>query len=140
MELNIYKDFSDTPMLRYCSLSESSGEEFYHSVLNKAFKECYEKNEKLIVNLDFTEGYAPSFLDESFGNLVYDFSLDVVNSHLTIISSEEPFWIDRINTFCANWEKRRKHGERPTVSKEHEAWYRLINGKIELKVWEHPVA
>lgn len=52
MELSIYKDFSDTPMLRYCSLSERSGEEFYHTVLNKAFKECYDKKELLIINLD----------------------------------------------------------------------------------------
>lgn len=138
MELSIYKDFSDTPMLRYCSLSERSGEEFYHTVLNKAFKECYDKKEKLVVNLDYTEGYAPSFLDESFGNLIYDFSWDVVEPLLTIISDEEPFWIERIKTFCSNWEKRRKQGERPTVTKEHDAWYRLVNGDIKCEIWERP--
>ena len=69
------KDFSEYPGLRHCSISDDSGEEFYHEILNYKFKECFERDETLIVNIDYTAGYAPSFLDEAFGNLVFDFSL-----------------------------------------------------------------
>lgn len=140
MELSISKDFSKNPLLRYCSLSERSGEEFYHTVLNRTFKECYEKKEHLTVNLDYTEGYAPSFLDESFGNLVYDFGLAVVDKLLDIVSDEEPFWINSIKDYYKKWEQRRQNGQAPTVTKEHEPWYRLSNGKLECKTWLHPSA
>ena len=69
--ISVLENFSEFPTLRYCNISDNSGEEFYHKVLNKEFKVAYEKKEKLIVNLDYTAGYAPSFLDESFGNLVF---------------------------------------------------------------------
>lgn len=140
MELSISRDFSKNPLLRYCSLSESSGEEFYHNVLNPAFKECYKKNEHLIVNLDYTEGYAPSFLDESFGNLVYDFGLKVVTDLLEIVSNEEPFWKDSIDGYLKKWEQRRIEQKMPTVTIEHAPWYRLLNGKLECKTWIHPSA
>ena len=139
MELSIYKEFSDAPGLRYCILSEKSGEEFYHSFLNPRFSEAIDKNEKLVLILDYTEGYAPSFLDESIGNLVYDFSLEVVEKNLIIVSEEEPFWLDRIKTFSKNWEKRRLNQEPPKVTIEHSAWVRIIKGNKEVKVWEHPV-
>ena len=32
------KDFSEYPGLRHCSISDDSGEEYYHSILNKEFK------------------------------------------------------------------------------------------------------
>ena len=140
MEIDIYKDFSNNPLLRYCSLSEHSGEEFYHNILNKAFKTCYDKKELLFVNLDYTEGYAPSFLDEAFGNLVYDFSLQNVTQFLRIISNEEPFWLDRIDGYCKTWEQRRIKGESPVVTIAHKEWYRIIDGNIECQVWEQPAA
>ena len=40
--------------------------------------------EILEVYLDGTAGYPSSFLDEAFGELVYDFSLDVVKRYLKI--------------------------------------------------------
>lgn len=138
MELSIYKEFSDAPGLRYCSLSEKSGEEFYHACLNSRFSEALEKDEKLVLILDYTEGYAPSFLDESIGNLVYDFSLEIVEKYLVIVSEEEPFWIDRIKVFCKKWEERRLKQERPKVTIEHSAWTRIINREKRVDIWEHP--
>ena len=44
---------------------------FFITLLKKSF----ETKIKLQVVLDGTAGYAPSFLDEAFGNLVYDFGL-----------------------------------------------------------------
>lgn len=132
-------DFDEFPGLRHCSISEGSGEQFYHKVLNLAFKEAYLKKEKLIVDLDGTDAYASSFLDEAFGNLVYDFSLKVVKDLLEIKSEDEPHWVDMIKekTFM-QWENRRKDNEVPVVTESHSAWFRLIDGELVERVWEKP--
>lgn len=133
------KDFSEYPGLRHCSISEKSGEEFYHSILNNSFKEAYEKNEKLIINIDGTAGYASSFLDEAFGNLVFDFSLDKIKKNIEIISNEEPHWKNMIEEQTyQQWEQRRIKNEEPVVTKLHEKWFRLVNNKIQSKVWNQP--
>ena len=113
MDISVLNDFSEFPGLRHCNISDKSGEEFYHSVLNRVFKEAFEKKEKLVVKLDDTAGYASSFLDEAFGNLVYDFTLDVVTSFIEIISEQEPHWKELIEeqTF-KEWEKRRKDNKK----------------------------
>jgi hypothetical protein len=59
--ISVLKDFSEFPGLRNCNISENSGEEFYHSILNNHFKEAFENKEKVIINLDRTAGYASSF-------------------------------------------------------------------------------
>jgi len=139
--ISVLDNFSESPALRHCNISDKSGEEFYHKVLNKEFKEAYEKNEKLTVNLDATAGYASSFLDEAFGNLVYDFTLDIVKSKIEIISEQEPYWKDMIlNQTYEQWETRRKKKQAPTVTANHDAWYRLIDNELKLKIWERPVA
>ena len=135
------ENFSEFPALRHCNISDNSGEEFYHKVLNKVLKDAYEKGEKLTVNLDNTAGYASSFLDEAFGNLVYDFTLDVVKKNIEIISYQEPHWKDMIeNQTYMQWEKRRKNNQNPKVTKNHEAWFRLENNQLKSKIWEHPAA
>lgn len=139
--ISVLEDFSEFPALRHCNISDESGEKFYHNVLNKAFKEAYEKNEKLTVNLDATAGYASSFLDEAFGNLVYDFTLEVVKSKIEIISEQEPHWKDMIiNQTYPQWETRRKNKQQPIVTTKHEAWYRLIDNELKLDIWEQPAA
>ena len=40
METINIKDFSEYPGLRHCSISDDSGEEFYHKILNKAERTC----------------------------------------------------------------------------------------------------
>lgn len=139
--ISVASDFSEYPALRHCNLSDDSGEDFYHSVLNKAFKEAFENKHTLIVNLDGTDGYASSFLDEAFGNLVYDFALENVKNTLEIISLQQPHWKKMLldETFV-QWEKRRTNNEHPEVTKEHAPWYRLDNNGIKLDIWEHPNA
>ncbi len=125
------KDFSEYPGLRHCSISDDSGEEFYHKVLNNAFKLAYENKKKIKINLDSTAGYAPSFLDEAFGNLVYDFGLETVQKNVIIISEEEPDLKDMIlNETYKQWQKRREKNDTPRKTREHEPWFRLVNGKI----------
>ena len=130
-------DFDEFPGLRHCSISENSGEEYYHKVLNEAFKNAYEKDEKLVVDLDGTDAYASSFLDEAFGNLVYDFTLTNVTRLIEIISTEEPHWVKMLEekTF-PQWESRRINNEKIVITESHESWYRLINGELINKIWE----
>lgn len=132
-------DFDEFPGLRHCNISENSGEEYYHKVLNKAFKDAFEKNEELTVDLDGTDAYASSFLDEAFGNLVFDFGLDNVKRLVRIVSEDEPHWIPMLKekTFL-QWEDRRKNNEVPVVTEMHEPWFRLVGDKIESKIWETP--
>ena len=141
MRVSVLKDFSELPGLRNCSISDDSGELFYHKVLNEAFHKAYEANEKLVVDLDNTGGYAPSFLDEAFGNLVYDFTLATVKRLVEIISKQQPHWKDMIEgkTYL-QWEERRKENKPPKVTKLHDAWYRLQDNKLELRIWERPAA
>lgn len=139
--ISVLENFSEFPNLRHCSISDNSGEEFYHKVLNTAFKEAYEVGEKLSVNLDATAGYASSFLDEAFGNLVYDFTLDMVKSRIEIISDQEPHWKEMIlNQTFPQWEARRKNKQKPVVTANHPAWYRLIDNELKLEIWEQPAA
>lgn len=139
--ITISEDFSEFPGLRNCSISEKSGEEFYHTILNSAFKEAFENEEKLIVNLDYTDGYASSFLDEAFGNLVYDFTLGIVTNVIEIVSIQEPHWVEMIrNQTFLQWEARRLRKERPKVTIVHSPWYRFNSNRVEFGVWESPTA
>lgn len=132
MENVIYiKDFTEYPGLRHCSISDDSGEEYYHLILNHSFKKSYEDRQKLTVNIDYTAGYAPSFLDEAFGNLIYDFGIEVVKKNLEIVSEQEPDLKEMIvsETF-PQWEERRINNDEPKKTKIHQDWYRLENGQI----------
>jgi hypothetical protein len=130
MENIIYiKDFTEYPGLRHCSISDDSGEEYYHSILNNAFKNSYEKKERLVINIDFTAGYAPSFLDEAFGNLIYDFGIDTVNNLLEIVSLQEML----ISETFPQWEQRRNNNDEPKKTKKHQEWFRLVNGNLSTK-------
>ena len=85
------------------------------------------------------DGYGPSFLDESFGNLVYDFSLVEVKKWLVIDSTIEPDWQEAIEneTFPA-WQELRDSGKRPIKTENHTAWYRLEDGELKQKIWLQP--
>ena len=135
MENIIYvKDFTEYPGLRHCSISDDSGEEYYHSILNHAFKNSYEKKQRLVINIDFTAGYAPSFLDEAFGNLIYDFGIDTVNNLLEIVSEQEPDLKEMlISETFPQWEQRRNNNDEPKKTKIHQEWFRLVNSKLSTK-------
>lgn len=67
---SIANEFTRTPGPRRKKEGENSGEEFLEKVLYPKFLEALNKKIKLIIDLDGTYGYPPSFLDESFGGLV----------------------------------------------------------------------
>lgn len=128
--------YSSSPGPRYCNQGDDSGEDFYHQVLNSKFYEAISSNATLVVDLDGPDGYASSFLDEAFGNLVYDFGISLVNSRVVIKSDEEPEWITMLKNFTfKEWERRRQKNEDPKITQDHSEWYRFVNNKIELKKW-----
>lgn len=131
-EINInIKDFSTSPGPRYVKQGEASGELFYHEVLNQAFLKGYNEGKDVIVNLDGVDGYMSSFLDEAFGNLIFDFGVDEVRKRLSFISIEEPEWIDMIiNDTYTEWSKRRKKKNVPKITREYSSWKRLDNNTL----------
>jgi type I restriction-modification system DNA methylase subunit len=132
----IVANYTEYPGPRYCNQGNSSGEEFYHDILNTAFANAIESNQKLEVVLDGTAGYASSFLDEAFGNLVFDFSLKVVKNNITITSKQEPDWVEMIFEEVFNdWELRRTESTNPKKTKEHSGWFRYSDGRIIKKIW-----
>lgn len=129
-------DFSISPGPRYCNQGEDSGELFYHNVLNPNFAKACEEDYVICVVLDGADGYASSFLDEAFGNLVYDFGEDLVLKHIKIISEEEPEWIKMIHddTF-KQWQKRREECKSPKITMQHPAWVRFDGESFKSEVW-----
>jgi hypothetical protein len=102
--LKISSDFSETPGARYYTDGHDSGEEFYERILRHAFKEALDDRSILSIDLDGTEGYATSFLDEAFMRLTKEFGKKEVLSHIKIISSEEPDWISEIDSYIKDVE------------------------------------
>ena len=134
-------DYSQSPGPRYCIQGADSGEDFYHKELNHLFTEAYKEGAKLYITLDGADGYASSFLDEAFGNLVYDFSAAVVSDYLEIISNDEDVWRKMIkDETIPEWEKRRNNGDQAKVTEDHEKWFRLDNGELKEDVWIRKVS
>ena len=135
----LIRSFSEYPGPRYDIQGEHSGEEFYHSVLNQLFVGALQSKQKIEIVLDGTAGYASSFLDQAFGSLVYDFGQESVERFVSIISSEEPDWISLIRQkVYVEWQNRRNKNLPPKVTKVHGEWFRLVDGKLEKRVWIQP--
>ena len=126
MTISILSDFNESPGPRYCKQGKASGEEFYHKILNSKFADAIKSKQKLQLNLDGTDGYMSSFWDEAIGNLVFDFSSQKVNEYLEIISKEEPVWKER---------RIKNDTPKKTSQNDHKAWFRLVNGQLEQKIW-----
>lgn len=99
VKISVAKDFSITPGARYYKDGSHSGEAFYDELLQHKFQEALDNKEKLVVDLDGTEGYATSFLDEAFRRLGEKFTPDITWSNLILISNDEPDWIEEIKTY-----------------------------------------
>lgn len=137
IEYIVSADYSRTTGLRHCDTSDFSGEDFYHTKLNFWFKEAYKEKKEIFVVLDGgDDGYGPSFLDEAFGNLIYDFGLSIVSKYLRIEATGDPLWKEEIeNLTFPIWEQRRKDDKIPTKTVNHQAWYRLVGDALVQKVW-----
>lgn len=98
-EINIASDFSNTPGARYISDGDFSGQEFFEKILEPSFLEVKDNEDTLIVNLDNTDGYATSFLDEAFGGLARKYGKDIALTKIEFISHEEPYLIEEIKSY-----------------------------------------
>ena len=106
-ELNdsISSEYTKTPGPRYIWQGKYSGEDFYQTVLKGLFERALSSDSILKINLDFTAGYGPSFLEESFGSLVRDFGLEAFKKHIAFESEEEPQLIDEISEYALDASK-----------------------------------
>lgn len=101
----ISKEFTDTPGPRLINEGNYSGELFLSSVLIPKFKEALALKCNLVIDLDGTYGYPPSFLDEAFGGLVKEMNMkkNLILNNL-IIKSSRRHYIEKIHTRMAVWE------------------------------------
>lgn len=79
-------DFTVYPAFRYEKQGPESGERFRNDVLIPAFKQS---DGNIMIDLNGTEGYSASFLEEAFGGLVRKLGPSVI-SRINFISDEDP--------------------------------------------------
>jgi hypothetical protein len=102
MRIKIAEDFSDTPGARYYKDGDNSGQEFYEKILEKAFKQCLEKAEKLEIDFDDCYGFASSFLSESFGRLSEDYGKEIVLKIIVLKSLQDPLIPSQVESIILN--------------------------------------
>lgn len=97
IEISVAKDFSDTPGARYVEDGPWSGQEFREKFLKMNFTKP--ERPTLLIDLDNTEGYATSFLEEAFGGLAREFGKDEVLKRLKFRSDQDPLLIEEIISY-----------------------------------------
>ena len=97
--INIANEFCETPGAREIEEGSFSGQDFLQRKLKPKFEEALQKKVKLIIDLDNTEGYATSFLEEAFGGLARLFSPEVVLTTLIFKCFDEPLLDDEIRMY-----------------------------------------
>jgi hypothetical protein len=96
-------DRYECPGPRYIHLGPSSGEEF-----KKWLKRELDTDTELTVDLDGTEGYGSSFLEEAFGGLIRDGIDPEIVRNIKFISDEEPELIDEIKEYIEEEVKKQE--------------------------------
>ncbi len=95
-KIKIAEDFSATPGARYYEDGPASGQEFFEKILKDKFESAISNNQKLTIDLDGTDGYASSFLNEAFRRLSSAYDAETVWNNLVLISNEIPKYIQKI--------------------------------------------
>lgn len=92
--INISSDFSTEPYGRYPTDGDDNGARFRDEWLVPSMS----KFDSVTINLDGTEGYMSSFLEEAFGGLVRHghYSAQAAKSKLKLISEEDPTIVPEI--------------------------------------------
>jgi len=96
IKIKISDEFTKTPGARYYTDGPYSGEEFYDKLLKNKYEQATRLGVKLTVDLDNTDGYASSFLNEAFSRLGNEFGPEEVDKNLIIISNEVPKYIKKV--------------------------------------------
>lgn len=100
--IKIAEEFDNAPGARNVDEGARSGEEFLNNVLLPAFEEAQAENKILLIDLDNTEGYATSFLEEAFGGLARQFGSKSVLKTLDFKSDDEPLLIEEIKMYISD--------------------------------------
>jgi len=95
--ISVALDFSVTPCGRTPADSPWSGGRFREHWLAPALR----AHPHIQVDLDGTQGYATSFLDEAFGGLVrlHGFAPDDLLKRIELVSTEDPTLINEIRSY-----------------------------------------
>jgi hypothetical protein len=96
--INIAAEYSRIPGARYISDGPYSGEDFRVKFLEEHFRDIT-ANYPLEINLDGTEGYATSFLEEAFGGLARLYGIDRCLSRLRFVSEEDNLLVDEVQSY-----------------------------------------
>ena len=89
IRINVAKQFTRLPGLRYERLGKFSGEEFRKKFLKQPLSE----GKTVIVELDGVRGYGSSFLEEAFGGAVRELGLDVNDALQRLkVETSVPSW------------------------------------------------
>lgn len=95
----VARDFSDTPGPRRRDEGDHSGEQFLEECLLPKYQEARARQCKLWVDLDGTEGYATSFLEEAFGGLARRHTSAEVLETLEFKSVDQKYLPDEIRNY-----------------------------------------
>ena len=88
VNISIARDFSPSPAGRYESDGPFPGSLFLEKILLPAVR----ANDKVEINMDGTDGYGSSFLEEAFGGLVRaGYSPKALHQKLKLISSRKSY-------------------------------------------------
>lgn len=105
INISLADQFANTPGARNIDEGAFSGEAFLNKVLLPRFNEALESDCVLFIDLDNTEGYATSFLEEAFGGLARKFDINLVLKHIDFKSDDEPLLIEEIKTYIKEAKK-----------------------------------
>jgi hypothetical protein len=95
--IDIAKDYTTTPGGRYVTDGKFSGEDFRNQYLEKFFKN--QEDVRITINLDGTEGYPTSFLEECFGGLSRKYGKELCEKILNFKSEEDTLLIKEIKSY-----------------------------------------
>ena len=92
VSVNVAKQFTKLPGVRYKHLGKYSGEEFRQKFLIEPLKQ----GKTVIVELDGVRGYGSSFLEEAFGGTVRELDLDIIDAQnrIKIVTTIESWRLD----------------------------------------------
>lgn len=133
-------DFTENPGPRYMRQDKvgdsTSGEAFYLQKLNFAFAQAFQENKQLVLELDGVSGYPSSFLDEAIGELVFDFTLEIVKKQLEFDTRMYKRRVTQVKEETyPQWEERRKKKDIVvhSLGVNDEIYYINEKGKLDRK-------
>jgi len=106
MAISVARDFSQTPGPRSREEGDFSGEEFLKTLLKPQFIAAVTNGQKLMIDLDGTEGYATSFLEAAFGGLAREYEASQILDTITFKCEDEPYLAQEITKYIRDARKK----------------------------------